>query len=138
MFVCAVLAIQAVPRCNLRQSPGLVWLVLHHCSASLRSQLDSAALLSSWSLHPPPSPPPPPPPPWESHLLLILCLSISTSALSADQSCRILDQLQEYQCANKLGKISAVLPPSEGRQKFLKTSHMESRPPCDVTFIGIS
>ena len=134
MFVCAVLAIQAVPRCSLRQSPGLVWVVLHHCSASLRSQLDSAALLSSWSLHPPPSSPPP----WESHLLLILCLSIPTSALSADHYCRILDQLQEYQCANKLGKISAVLPPSEGWQKFLKTSHMETRLPSDVTFIGIS
>ena len=135
MFVCAVLAIQAVPRCNLRQSPGLVWVVLHHCSASLRSQLDSAALLSSWSLHPSPSSPPPP---WESHLLLILCISPPTSASSADHSCRNLDQLQEYQCANKLGKISAALPPSEGWQKFLKTSHMETRLPSDVTFIGIS
>ena len=134
MFVCAVLAIQAVPRCSLRQSPGLVWVVLHHCSASLRSQLDSAALLSSWSLHPPPSSPPP----WESHLLLILCISPPTSASSADNYCGNLDQLQEYQCANKLGKISAVLPPSEGWQKFLKTSHMETRLLSDVTFIGIS
>ena len=137
MMVYAVLAIQAVPRCSLRPSPGLVWVVLHHCSASLRSQLDSAALLSSWSLHPPPSSPPPPTP-WESHLLLILWLSLPTSASSADHSCRNLDQLQEYQCANKLGKISAVLPPSEGWQKFLKTSHMETRLPSDVTFIGIS
>ena len=137
MMVYAVLAIQAVPRCSLRPSPGLVWVVLHHCSASLRSQLDSAALLSSWSLHPPPSSPPPPTQ-WESHLLLILCFSLPTSASSADYSCRNLDQLQEYQCANKLGKISAVLPPSEGWQKFLKTSHMETRLPSDVTFIGIS
>ena len=67
-----------------------------------------------------------------------LCLSPPTSASSADHSCRNLDQLQEYQCANKLGKISAVLPPSEGWQKFLKTSHMETRLPSDVTFIGIS
>ena len=137
MMVYAVLAIQAVPRCNLRQSPGLVWVVLHHCSASLRSQLDSAALLSSWSLHPPPSSPPPPHP-WESHLLLILCLSLPTSASSADHSCRNLDHLQKYHCANKLEKISAVLRPSEGWQNFLKTSHIESRLPGDVTFIGIS
>ena len=67
-----------------------------------------------------------------------LCFSPPTSASSADYSCGNIDQLQEYQCADKLGKISAVLPPREGWQKFLKTSHMESRLPSDVTFIGIS
>ena len=111
------------------------------CSAPLQRQPPFPTGLCSPAqlMVPPPTPlSPPPPPPWESHLLLILCFSPPTSASSADHSCRNLDHLQEYQCANKLGKISAVLRPSEGWQKFLKTSHMESRFPSDVTFIGIS